>query len=351
MKTISGKPISEKPISLSKAAKILSKFISAENGASHVISAYLHRASSSFSELKQLHKELKSPRSDRKHKRSRSKTHNGKEKIEEINEQLNQRAVHRFGSKGPCEDGQKSSQTIVKFNQEPDGATEYHAGTEGGSETLKKKKKKHGIKFQEQGDNGVEIGEVEVDRKPRTEARNEIEEKPTHGGLDFSQEPTKREKHKEKKEREDESNKNVAGEVKFEEGSNEGNAGDDKGLVDGKKHKQEKKKKKDKDITFNFSGKEGEVIKPEYGIASTEYDQKGILSNGVENKHGDSVDKKELPSKKKKRRVAGSGDKINTDEVKGLQKKRKNEDGEGRDDAEPGEPTRKKIKKKHGGDD
>ena len=66
MKKICGKPVSEKPISLSKAAKILSKFISAENGASHVINAYLHRASSSFSELNQLHKELKLGRDDDK---------------------------------------------------------------------------------------------------------------------------------------------------------------------------------------------------------------------------------------------------------------------------------------------
>ncbi|CAL0323693.1 unnamed protein product [Lupinus luteus] len=51
--------VSSKQISLSKAAKILSKFVSADNGASQVTSAYLHRASDAFNELKHLHKELK----------------------------------------------------------------------------------------------------------------------------------------------------------------------------------------------------------------------------------------------------------------------------------------------------
>ncbi|KAG5052369.1 hypothetical protein JHK87_004567 [Glycine soja] len=58
MKTISGHCVLVKDISVSKAAKILTKFVSADNGTSHVINAYLHRPSASFNELKQLHKEL-----------------------------------------------------------------------------------------------------------------------------------------------------------------------------------------------------------------------------------------------------------------------------------------------------
>ncbi|XP_028783491.1 DNA ligase 1-like [Neltuma alba] len=277
MKTISGKPISAKPISLSKAAKILSKFISAENGASHVVSAYLRRASSSFSELNQLHKELKSPHSDRKHKRSRSKTRDDKGKF----------------------------------------------------------------------------GVGEADHRPLAEAGDENEEKPTHGGLDFSQEPVEREKHKKKKKLEDERSKHVVDEVKLEEGSNKGNLGDNNGgLEEGKKHKKEKKKKKEKDVMNNFSDREGEVIKTEDEIASREDDRKEILSNGgVQNRDEDSVDQKDFLNKKKKRHMAGGEDKINTDEVKKLQKKRKNEDVVGRDDDKSGEPTKKKIKKKHGGDE
>ncbi|KAG5059677.1 hypothetical protein JHK87_000706 [Glycine soja] len=69
MKTISGHCVPVKDISVLKAAKILTKFVSADNGASLVINAYLHRASASFNELKQLHKELGSSHSHKKHKR------------------------------------------------------------------------------------------------------------------------------------------------------------------------------------------------------------------------------------------------------------------------------------------
>ncbi|KAG5047085.1 hypothetical protein JHK86_016491 [Glycine max] len=69
MKTIFGHCVLVKDISVSKAAKILTKFVSADNGTSHVINAYLHRASASFNELKQLHKELGSSHSHKKHKR------------------------------------------------------------------------------------------------------------------------------------------------------------------------------------------------------------------------------------------------------------------------------------------
>ncbi|XP_023007311.1 nipped-B-like protein B [Cucurbita maxima] len=65
MKTITGNVVSSKPISLSKAASTLSSFLSVDNGASKALCAYLRRASASFNELKQLHKDLKSSRSDR----------------------------------------------------------------------------------------------------------------------------------------------------------------------------------------------------------------------------------------------------------------------------------------------
>ncbi|XP_023745552.1 uncharacterized protein LOC111893714 [Lactuca sativa] len=51
MKTVSGKIVSLKPVNLSKAANILSKFVTSENGASQPVSAYLRRASVAFNEL------------------------------------------------------------------------------------------------------------------------------------------------------------------------------------------------------------------------------------------------------------------------------------------------------------
>ncbi|XVF68647.1 hypothetical protein PTKIN_Ptkin11bG0018200 [Pterospermum kingtungense] len=73
MKTLTGKVVSSTPISVSKAAKIIANFAATDNGASQAISAYLRRASASFNELKQFHRELrKGSKSDRKHKRSKS---------------------------------------------------------------------------------------------------------------------------------------------------------------------------------------------------------------------------------------------------------------------------------------
>ncbi|GMP89144.1 hypothetical protein CsSME_00040837 [Camellia sinensis var. sinensis] len=88
MKTISGNVTSTKPISLSKASKILSNFVTAETGASHAVSAYLKRASASFNELVQFHKELKASKSDRRLKNNVQDhplkyEHNSEEEYEE----------------------------------------------------------------------------------------------------------------------------------------------------------------------------------------------------------------------------------------------------------------------------
>lgn len=60
MKTVTGGVIAAEPISLPKAATILSSFVSSKNGASQDVGAYLRRASAAFSELRSLHVELKS---------------------------------------------------------------------------------------------------------------------------------------------------------------------------------------------------------------------------------------------------------------------------------------------------
>ncbi|VVA20813.1 PREDICTED: nucleolar 58 [Prunus dulcis] len=74
--TVSGTVLSTKPISLSKATSTLSSFVSSDTGASQEFSVYLQRALASFKELKQLHKELKAPRSQRRRSRHRSEAEN-----------------------------------------------------------------------------------------------------------------------------------------------------------------------------------------------------------------------------------------------------------------------------------
>ncbi|KHN21270.1 hypothetical protein glysoja_043190 [Glycine soja] len=81
MKTISGHCVLVKDILVSKAAQILTKFVSADDGTFDVINAYLHRASASFNELKHLHKELGSSYSHKKHKRHRTENGNDSGKV------------------------------------------------------------------------------------------------------------------------------------------------------------------------------------------------------------------------------------------------------------------------------
>nr|GLL36225.1 uncharacterized protein LOC109150910 [Ipomoea trifida] len=66
MKTISGKVISTKPVSLSDAAVIISDFAATETGASDAVSVYIRRAADAFSQLVQFHHDLRYPNSGTK---------------------------------------------------------------------------------------------------------------------------------------------------------------------------------------------------------------------------------------------------------------------------------------------
>jgi len=66
MKTVLGKVVSTKPISLSKATKALSNCVAVEIGAYQAMSIYLRHALAFFSELVQFHKDLKGSKFDRK---------------------------------------------------------------------------------------------------------------------------------------------------------------------------------------------------------------------------------------------------------------------------------------------
>ncbi|KAI8525470.1 hypothetical protein RHMOL_Rhmol13G0232900 [Rhododendron molle] len=89
MKSISGKTTSTKEISLSKASKVLSNFVSADAGASQAPSSYLRCASASFDDLVQLHKDLKASNesrensSEKRTKLVREQRHKKKRKSDE----------------------------------------------------------------------------------------------------------------------------------------------------------------------------------------------------------------------------------------------------------------------------
>ncbi|CAJ1972873.1 unnamed protein product [Sphenostylis stenocarpa] len=187
MKTISGQCVSVKDVSLSKAAKILSKFVSADNGTSHIINAYLHRASASFSELNQIHKELKSSHSHKKHKRHKRETGTDSGRVVEnsirsvdINQELSlghvelRRQQTDNGNAGL--DDEKSTQTITKCSKKRKGSIGYQIENAGESEMHKKKKKeKQEVGYLQNGHSVVKLRDMKDDSELPNGAQNEIE--------------------------------------------------------------------------------------------------------------------------------------------------------------------------------
>ncbi|XP_027332548.1 vicilin-like seed storage protein At2g18540 isoform X1 [Abrus precatorius] len=305
MKTISGHCVSLKEISLSKAAKILSKFVSADNGASHVIGAYLHRASVSFNELDQLHKELKSSHSQKKHKSRTVET--GDESGREVENYSRSVEANQELSHGNVKSDKFRRQQIGDENADEDG--EKSAQTVGGSEKHKKnKKKQQEVESRHDGGNGVKFGEREGDGKLPNGTYNEIES-----------------------------------------GQEQGNVGDgNHGMEEGKK--QRKEKKKHKEGASNFSSNKGGVENPECentkGQQLKEMEKK--LCNNVEGENGGLVGSLDFQVKKRKNDEEGSEKKSYSEEVKTEQrKKRKSEDVERTPEERSRDLSKKKVKRKH----
>lgn len=76
MKSVSAaEVVSSKPVSLAKASKILSKFVSIDNGASQTVSVYLRSVATSFADLNQFNKDLKSSSSSTSRKNTLNLSH------------------------------------------------------------------------------------------------------------------------------------------------------------------------------------------------------------------------------------------------------------------------------------
>lgn len=257
MKTVSGNCVSSKQTSLSKAAKILSKFVSVDNGASQVTSAYLHRASAAFDELNQLHKELKLPHSHKKkHKGHKTEeTHDDSGKVAEnfgrsfeTNLNLNNGYVQsknefsrqQLGNENADEDGEKSTQSVVKLSQELNGSIGYDVGN-GGNEKHKKNKRKREIESRHDGNTSVKLTEGKGEGNQSVNVQNETASSPEHEGGDNMR---MEEEKKQKKEKKKEDKINVPNGT--ESSREQGNEGDDNmGMEGGKKLKKDKKKDKE----------------------------------------------------------------------------------------------------------
>ncbi|XP_039037607.1 uncharacterized protein LOC120174948 [Hibiscus syriacus] len=232
MKTLTGKILSSTPISVSKAAKIINNFAATDNGASLAISAYLRRASASFSELKQLHRELQKPsKSNRKHKKSKSETtvdgaresslepsvFNSTREDVELSQEASRghgdgdanRKTHKTkkdkggeinsrdgGSKVGIEDG--GSKRKEEKNEGKFGEDESKTATE--QSEVKQQKDKSGKKIENLEENGVNIekGEMryEEGREGEKKTKKKRKSRDTEEGIEnnASSEPRKKKK-------------------------------------------------------------------------------------------------------------------------------------------------------------
>ncbi|KAH1212602.1 Protein BPS1, chloroplastic [Glycine max] len=170
-------------LSLSKVAKILTKFVSANNSASHVINAYHHRASASFNELKQLHKELGSSHSHKKHKRHRTKNGNDSGKVVgnsvqsvDINKELSLGHVKFDQFKRQQSGSGNADQDDENFSQQLDGFIGYQIeNVDEGEMHKKKKKKKQEVESLHDIDSTVKFGVREADGKLPNGSQKESE--------------------------------------------------------------------------------------------------------------------------------------------------------------------------------
>ncbi|XP_058725032.1 uncharacterized protein LOC131596408 [Vicia villosa] len=307
MKTLSGRCESSKAISLSKATKILSKFVSADNGASQVISAYLHRASDAFDELNQIHRELKPSQSHRKKSRSQSHTtYDSSERVGEVSVTIVD-VKSEIGTKREEVGGENENVDEKLIGNDVKLGRETNGSVVGGSEKLSKKDKQKKNEF---GDNEGEgkLPEKEQNRgdEGMVEGKKEIETKISNNGKVAAREKN---------------------EIELSQ--------DGEGGTEGKKQKKEKtKKKKEKSL--------------EDENAEEQKQQKDIekkMSDIVKVENGELVVPQDIEIRSKKRYEGGNENTVLAGEIKTEQrkKKRKNEDAEDRSE----EKSKKKMKRKH----
>ncbi|CAI0545279.1 unnamed protein product [Linum tenue] len=184
MKSVTGEIVSSTPVSLSKAASILSQFVSADTGASQAVNAYLRRANSAFDELVrlrskserrarenhssvptvdervQLSKGTAQPQlnSEEPHKRKKKKEEDEVKVEEELRkgegnveeEELSNKKKTKKSDLGTSGGGENKKGVEVKGELSHAEANLGDLGSE--SDKQKKKKKKHKSKGLENGD-------------------------------------------------------------------------------------------------------------------------------------------------------------------------------------------------------
>ncbi|CAI9089322.1 OLC1v1023880C1 [Oldenlandia corymbosa var. corymbosa] len=313
MKTVTGKLVSTKPISLSNAAKYMSRFTSSENGASTAIAVYLHRTSEAFNGLVQFHKKLKgASHSSREEEEQVSQPLSVDAKIEQsaaVVGESQKRKKKKSGNKGENEEsvgrgGDKVFGTIgEEIKQEP---------IEVEVDVKKEKKKKKRTKEVAE-DIKVNDGET-VDQSEHTGKKNGLQ---NGGGFDQIKTET------------------------FEDGSMNGAEGGGVGLQKRDKKKKKDRKEKEVEERFGNSMNKGNEADGDNISKQLKVEVKEEIDRVVEG----SVELSDNKKKKKKKMKAEDeevGRSFGGDEGK----KRKSREVDGEETIDSAEQSGKKKKKK-----
>ncbi|KAK1410372.1 hypothetical protein QVD17_36908 [Tagetes erecta] len=183
MKTVNGKIVSTKPVSLSKAANILSNFVTSDNGVSQPVTAYLRRASEAFDELVYLkkHNRLKK-KSSKDEALTRSDLSRRSLKEEDEGRALENGVVKKEFEQGPVEvDGNRSGEVegkLKKKKKKKEGSLEnknIKVELEEGSEMMNKKNEEKMKTKKKRKNAEVDGGEIGNSVTPEKKKRRKIE--------------------------------------------------------------------------------------------------------------------------------------------------------------------------------
>ncbi|XP_009131957.1 protein pxr1 [Brassica rapa] len=166
MKTVTGSVNSAKPISLAKAATLLSGFVSSETQASQDVSAYLRRASAAFTELRSFHRKIRSA-----NQKSELQELGGAKGIDDSVE--NEAVTGEESVHGRKQDEIKEVKKKRKENEEEDVVEEKVMVKLEDEQRSKERKKKS--KYENVIDEKVNV-KLEEDRKERKSKKNKKED-------------------------------------------------------------------------------------------------------------------------------------------------------------------------------
>ncbi|CAN7005966.1 hypothetical protein IGI04_009700 [Brassica rapa subsp. trilocularis] len=167
MKTVTGSVNSAKPISLAKAATLLSGFVSSETQASQDVTAYLRRASAAFTELRSFHREIRSA-----NPKSELQELGGAKGIDDLVE--NETVTGEESVHGRKQDEIKEVKKKRKENNEED-VVEEKVMVKLEDEQRNKERKKKKSKYENVIDEMVNV-KLEEDRKERKSKKNKKED-------------------------------------------------------------------------------------------------------------------------------------------------------------------------------